>query len=190
MTRVLGVKQMQHLQRLGLDVKLYSTTFCYIKYDDSDWLLKTTSDLRFIGVSYEGVPTYDVDELLDIIPKTIEVGKTEYTLSIHPINGEWAVDYCSETDADIQSKPCEQIIDAAYSRLCWCIENGYVKENKQREYAMNTDVSYCNGFLSNKYLCPLRDKCRRHLDAVAGDPLWWTEAAFDGEQCRNFLKRE
>ena len=131
MTQVLNVKQMQHLQRLGLDVKLYSTTFCYIKYDDSDWLLKTTSDLRFIGVSYEGIPAYDVDDLLDIIPKTIEVGKTEYTLSIHPINGEWAVDYCSETDADIQSKPCEYIIDAAYNRLCWCIENGYVKENKK-----------------------------------------------------------
>ena len=133
MTRVLGVKQMQHLQRLGLDVKLYSTTFCYIKYDNTDWRLRTTSDLWIIGIAFEGIPTYDVDDLLCLIPKTIEVGKTEYTLSIYPINGEWAVDYCSETDADIQSKPCKHIIDAAYSRLCWCIENGYVKTNKENK---------------------------------------------------------
>ena len=55
---------------------------------------------------------------------------------------------------------------------------------------MNTDFSYCSGFLPNKFSCPLKDECRRYLEAVAGDPLWWTEAAFDGKQCRNFLKRE
>ena len=134
MKQVLVIKQMQHLRRLGLDVKLYSTTFCFVKFDDTDWMVKTTSDLQFIGIALEAIPTYDVDDLLCLIPKTIEVGKTEYTLSIYPINGKWAVDYCSETDADIQSKPCERIIDAAYSRLCWCIENRYViteNENMQ-----------------------------------------------------------
>lgn len=110
---------MQHLQELGLAIRLYSTIFCYVKFDNTDWLLKTTSDLWFIGIAFEEIPTFDIDDLLCLIPKTIEVGKTEYTLSIYPINGKWAVDYCSETDADIQSKPCEHIIDAAYSRLCW-----------------------------------------------------------------------
>lgn len=55
--------------------------------------------------------------------------------------------------------------------------------------AMNTDFPYCSGFLPNKYSCPLKDKCRCYLEAVTGDPLWWTEAAFDGELCPNFIKR-
>lgn len=54
---------------------------------------------------------------------------------------------------------------------------------------MNTDFSYCSGFLPNKFSCPLKDKCRRYLEAVAGDPFWWTEAAFDGERCPNFINR-
>ena len=46
------------------------------------------------------------------------------------IEGKWAVDYYSETDADIQSLECENLIDAVYSRLCWAIENKFVETNK------------------------------------------------------------
>ena len=63
-------------------------------------------------------------------PKSLEIGKSKYEISIYMIEGKWAVDYYSETDADIQSEECESLIDAVYSRLCWAIENKFVETNK------------------------------------------------------------
>ena len=74
----------------------------------------------------ECLPAYTLQDILDLLPCVIKTGNTEYSISIYPINGKWAVDYCSETGADIQSSECEHLIDAVYSRLLWCIEQGYV----------------------------------------------------------------
>ena len=108
----LDVQQMQHLQELGLKMD-YDTLYRYVKFEDTDWLLKPSSDLNIIG-----------------LPKSLEICKSKYEISIYMIEGKWAVDYYSETDADIQSLECENLIDAVYSRLCWAIENKFVETNK------------------------------------------------------------
>ena len=108
----LDVRQMQHLQELGLD----------------------TSNASMYWLSYNGVsvdiPTYTLQDVLDALPKSLEIGKSKYEISIYMIGGKWAVDYYSEKDADIQSGECENLIDAVYSRLCWAIENKFVETNK------------------------------------------------------------
>ena len=78
----------------------------------------------------ECLPAYTLQDVLDALPKSLEIGKSKYEISIYMIDGKWAVDYYSETDADIQSLECENLIDAVYSRLCWAIDNKFVETNK------------------------------------------------------------
>ena len=125
----LDVQQMQHLQELGLELD-YDTLYRYVKFEDTDWLLKPLSDLNIIGISFKYIPAYTLQDVLDALPKSLEICKSKYEISIYMIEGKWAVDYYSETDADIQSLECENLIDAVYSRLCWAIENKFVETNK------------------------------------------------------------
>lgn len=129
--QVLDVQQMQHLQELGMKMD-YDTLYRYVKFEDTDWLLKPFSDLNIIGISFKYIPAYTLQDVLDALPKSLEIGKSKYEISIYMIGGKWAVDYYSETDADIQSEECESLIDAVYSRLCWCIENKFVETNKNK----------------------------------------------------------
>ena len=127
----LDVQQMQHLQELGMKMD-YDTLYRYVKFEDTDWLLKPFSDLNIIGISFKYIPAYTLQDVLDALPKSLEIGKSKYEISIYMIEGKWAVDYYSETDADIQSLECENLIDAVYSRLCWAIENKFVGTNKNK----------------------------------------------------------
>ena len=127
--QVLSIEQMQHLQELGMKMD-YDTLYRYVKFEDTDWLLKPFSDLNIIGISFKYIPAYTLQDVLDALPKSLEIGKSKYEISIYMIEGKWAVDYYSETDADIQSLECENLIDAVYSRLCWAIENKFVETNK------------------------------------------------------------
>ena len=120
--QVLDVHQMQHLQELGLELD-YDTLYRYVKFEDTDWLLKPFSDLNIIGINCRYIPAYTLQDVLDALPKSLEIGKSKYEISIYMIGGKWAVDYYSEKDADI-------LIDAVYSRLCWAIENKFVETNK------------------------------------------------------------
>ena len=127
--QTLSIEQMQHLQELGMKMD-YDTLYRYVKFEDTDWLLKPFSDLNIIGISFKYIPAYTLQDVLDALPKSLEIGKSKYEISIYMIEGKWAVDYYSETDADIQSLECENLIDAVYSRLCWAIENKFVETNK------------------------------------------------------------
>lgn len=82
-------------------------------------------------MQWEFIPAYTLAEIIEMLPEKIMVGKSKYEISIYTIDGKWVVDYCSEKDADIQSLVCEKLIDAAYSRLCWCLENKYIETNEK-----------------------------------------------------------
>ena len=136
--QILSIEQMQHLQELGL--KLKETMLYWAKCVDNNpraathygkWVLIKGNNAQTVGLMHwEFIPAYTLQDVLDALPKSLEIGKSKYEISIYMIGGKWAVDYYSETDADIQSLECESLIDAVYSRLCWCIENGYVETNK------------------------------------------------------------
>lgn len=80
---------------------------------------------------YDYLPAYTLNDIIEMLPKQIMAGESKYEISIYTIDGKWAVDYYSEKDADVQSLVCEKLIDAAYSRLCWCLENKYI-ETKEK----------------------------------------------------------
>ena len=128
--QVLDVQQMQHLQKLGLDTSNASAEY-YRMSKKMDWFLVfgCRSKEELLDTE-ENIPAYTLQDVLDALPKSLEIGKSKYEISIYMIEGKWAVDYYSETDADIQSLECENLIDAVYSRLCWAIENKFVETNK------------------------------------------------------------
>ena len=132
--QVLDVQQMQHLQELGLELKP-SLVHYYkvVSEDNGKWYLSLTiGDILDGSPRYRYIPAYTLQDVLDALPKSLEIGKSKYEISIYMIEGKWAVDYYSETDADIQSLECENLIDAVYSRLCWAIDNKFVETNKSK----------------------------------------------------------
>lgn len=138
--QTLSIEQMQHLQELGLELK--ETMLYWARCVDNNpraathygkWVLIKGNNAQTVGLMHwEFIPAYTLQDVLDALPKSLEIGKSKYEISIYMIEGKWAVDYYSETDADIQSLECENLIDAVYSRLCWAIENKFVETNKNK----------------------------------------------------------
>ena len=131
--QVLDVHQMQHLQEMGL--KLKETMLYWVVYEvghENNFVTTKENAMEVIDESCGMFPAYTLQDVLDALPKSLEIGKSKYEISIYMIEGKWAVDYYSETDADIQSLECENLIDAVYSRLCWAIENKFVETNKSK----------------------------------------------------------
>ena len=129
----LDVQQMQHLQELGMKLD-YNTLFKYVKFEDSDWLLKPSSDLDIIGISCKYIPAYTLQDVLDALPKDISKdGCTWYaSLYIDFENNRIAYGNTDRYGFEIYHEIMieKDLIDAAYSMLCWVIENKFVETNK------------------------------------------------------------
>ena len=122
------VQQMQHLQELGLKLD-YDTLYRYVKFEDTDWLLKPFSDLNIIGISFKYIPAYTLQDVLDKMPKQIGFEYT-YDLCILPES----ISYTQFVGGEMNDKMYEipingNLLDAAYEMLCWCIKEGYVQTN-------------------------------------------------------------
>ena len=132
--QILDVQQMQHLQELGMKLD-YNTLFKYVKFEDSDWLLKPSSDLDIIGISCKYIPAYTLQDVLDALPNSIggdeEVG---YWLQIEQMArkfDDWRVSYVSVSqDEYLHCFQSTNLIDAAYELLVWCLENKLIETNK------------------------------------------------------------
>ena len=120
---------MRHLKELGLNTS--NASMCWVKDTEGNQRLSVHDEYCYEANFMNPVPAYTLQDVLDALPKSLEIGKSKYEISIYMIEGKWAVDYYSETDADIQSLECENLIDAVYSRLCWAIDNKFVETNKK-----------------------------------------------------------
>ena len=128
--QVLDVQQMQHLQELGLELN-YDTLYRYVKFEDTDWLLKPFSDLNIIGISFKCIPAYTLQDVLDALPTTILFDEWIYELVINMCNESIEYVKTSVDDVLVGLRFTQlQLIDAAYSMLCWAIENKFVETNK------------------------------------------------------------
>ena len=127
--QVLDVQQMQHLQELGMKMD-YDTLYRYVKFEDTDWLLKPFSDLNIIGISCKYIPAYTLQDVLDLLPKSIGV-EYIYDLCIFTESISYTQFIGGEINDNLFAVPInESLIDAAYYLLCWAIENGFVETNK------------------------------------------------------------
>lgn len=125
---VLSVEQMIHLQELGLSTSDGSMCFEWNE-SDADNMVVTSPDADTNYDYYH--ETYTLQDILDKLPTLIIISSDFYKICIEPSCGYWDIYYYKSDATELISKKSENIIDAAYDMLCWCIENGYVeKEGK------------------------------------------------------------
>ncbi|WP_373150011.1 hypothetical protein [Bacteroides stercoris] len=131
--QVLSVEQMEHLQELGLSTSDGSMCWCYaLSYKNAKWELEIYEDVidqKRDSNFWETLPTYTLQDILDKLPPVI---KKYYWLAIRVSahKGMWYVEY-NGRGCTLSYFYSENLIDAAYEMLCWCIENGDVeKEGK------------------------------------------------------------
>lgn len=128
----LSVEQMEHLQELGLSTSDGSMCWCYaLSYKNAKWKLEIYEDVidqKRDSNFWETLSTYTLQDILDKLPPVI---KKYYWLAIRVSahKGMWYVEY-NGRGCTLSYFYSENLIDAAYEMLCWCIENGYIKTNQ------------------------------------------------------------
>lgn len=157
--QVLSIEQMQHLKELGVDTSKASMVLLYKDYEgnEMDWdevqdELSHPEPMEMFKELYDAeTGNYDhsyrkycgvftLQDILDLLPKKIET-KDSCIESVFFLYVDfeyekisYAVDVPYEGTLDYKSfkfNDYPSLIDAAYEMLCWCIENGYIKTNKE-----------------------------------------------------------
>ena len=144
--QVLDVQQMQHLQELGLDTSNASILHCELYYAEPILVeSKHKFDKEENAIILDGIrdsviyckkitPSYTLQDVLELLPKEIKPAEKCYWLRIDLADEclyyyRDAIDL-TERRGKVFSYYGEELIDAAYSMLCWAIENEFVETNK------------------------------------------------------------
>ena len=125
---------MQHLQEMGLKLKPSFAHYYKIRNIDSgNWYLTiTTGDISKDNPTYQYIPAYTLQDVLDALPKNVLSNGKYYYLNVD-LNGEsiyYGTNFGTVLLKGILYRKDGCLIDAAYTLLCWAIENGYVETNK------------------------------------------------------------
>lgn len=139
--QVLSIDQMKHLKDLDIDTSeatLYWTRRCHgCKIDDDstgEWFLSLQKEFQVIGfISYEGIPTFTLQDLLNVIPCMLSSRSHEvFSLRIEKYIDEWRVYYGTTEDSDGSKlfAPIygDTLLEAVYEMLCYLAENNLLKK--------------------------------------------------------------
>lgn len=134
--QILSVEQTKHLQELGLDMSDASIYWARVShgsriYDKSKgkWFMSLQKEFQTCGfTSYETLPAYTLQDILNKLPESIQI----YDLYIFKKVELWWLKYVDVTNnGTVHLEKMPRLIDAAYYMLCWCIQKGFVKTNKE-----------------------------------------------------------
>ena len=133
MKQTLTIEQMQHLQELGLDTSNASAEY-YRMSKKMDWFLVfgCRSKEELLDAE-ENIPAYTLVDIIEMLPSYIHISGKNYWLEIDKENevgtiDEYAVQYLINSEKILHRvRKTENLIDAAYSMLCWCLENKYIE---------------------------------------------------------------
>lgn len=132
--QVLDVQQMQHLQELGLELK--ETMLYWVVYEvghENNFVTTKENAMDVIDESCGMLPAYTLQDVLDALPEKITHKHKDYLIEIWKRDGEWYIGYLFFDVDDVvhlHDETNKSFIDAAYSLLCWAIENKFVETNK------------------------------------------------------------
>ena len=129
----LDVQQMQHLQEMGLKLKP-SLVHYYkiINIDSGKWYLSvTTGDISEDSPTYQYIPAYTLQDVLDVLPEYIYDSTEQYLLEINMFFKYIRYSRFNDvlTKRNFDRTP---IIDAAYELLCWAIDREQICRNEQK----------------------------------------------------------
>lgn len=138
----LDLKQMQHLQELGLEVKdtmMYWTRCVHTGNHAEElnkryggWFLTKGNNAQTVGLMHwEFVPAFTLQDVLSALPEWIYVNTEQYLLEIN-----FFYKYISFSRLnDVLCKRYfdrSSLLDAAYELLLWAIEKRYVEAPKEK----------------------------------------------------------
>ena len=129
----LDVQQMQHLQELGLDTS--NASMCWIKDTEGNRHLSVHDEYCYEATFMNPIHAYTLQDVLDILPTEIKPAERRFWLRID-LSDECLYYYYEDCNLVERRKKVigydgvDGLIDAAYSMLCWVIEQGYVETNK------------------------------------------------------------
>ena len=133
--QVLDVQQMQHLQEMGLNTSNASAEY-YRMSKKMDWFLVfgCRSKEELLDTE-ENISAYTLQDVLDALPIEIKYKDKRCWLCIEL--ADEMIGYYYE-NARFEHRWVyyevvmidESLIDAAYSLLCWAIDNKFVETNK------------------------------------------------------------
>lgn len=141
--QTLSIEQMLHLQELGLEMKETMLYWCRIHdsrpraaTNNGKWTLCKGKNQPCVAIQHwEYIPAYTLQDVLDILPTEIKPAERRFWLRID-LSDECLYYYYDDCNLVEHRKKVigydgiDELIDAAYSMLCWAIENGYLDINK------------------------------------------------------------
>lgn len=128
--QILNVEQMKHLQELGMKLKETMMYWTNLHKEKQDWFMTGNPVGRLFAD--ECLPAYTLQDVLDALPRFVTYQNRTYDLLINM--EQYVMEYFRGSDIDtLVGVKFENtsLIDAAYSMLCWCIENGYINTGKE-----------------------------------------------------------
>ena len=114
---------MQHLKELGLDTA--NASMYWISYNGISVSIPSNFHLPTSDNDYVICDAYTLQDVMDALPKDISKDGCTWYASLYIDFENNRIAY-GNTEIMIE----KYLIDAAYSMLCWAIEKGYVKTNK------------------------------------------------------------
>lgn len=130
--QVLDVQQMQHLQELGLDTS--NASMAWLSYNGINTIIPSNFHLPTSDKDYIICNAYTLQDVLDALPKDISKDDCTWYASLYIDfeNNRIAYGNTDRYGFEIYHEIMieKDLIDAAYSMLCWAIENGYVETDK------------------------------------------------------------
>lgn len=138
--QTLSISQMQHLKELGVDTSGASLTWMLHPYEEGkqpELCLRKYSTFKEPFRKEHCIPAFTLQDIIELLPEYI------------PVNDEQSYD--SEAELFINKRSCryvyrdcegyplyvgsegrgDNVIESAYNLLCWCAENGYLKEGEK-----------------------------------------------------------
>lgn len=130
--QVLSIDQMQRLKELGVNTSKSNIYWVRRSHgsriNDSskgNWFLSLQKEFMGVGfTAHEVIPTFTLQDIIDILPGSID--NNVLTIRKH-VNGVSISYEDTYTRSILSIFEKEDIIEAAYEMLVWCVKNGYVK---------------------------------------------------------------
>lgn len=135
-TQVLSVEQMKHLQELGVDISKAKMAWYAIYETLPNWYNELRIRDDVFDKNYPSVPTFTLQEILEMIPSSITSDNIVYHFELLKLNFSYSMGYkgiVDENDGDYNMIDYhillwdKNLLTCAYEMLCWLVENEHLK---------------------------------------------------------------
>ena len=122
--KVLTLKQMNRLKKLGVDVKPKCTCLMYTSDSSDNYYLKYGE-----STCEDDIIAFGLQDLIELLPKYIIINSVTHWICVSQncLLTEFQIMYVDGNDSYSVIKQNKSLLQAAYNMLLWVIENGYLK---------------------------------------------------------------